>query len=264
MHSVAAGNHRLADSARERTKARIYGEIVSKIVTGELNAGHRLKEQDLAQTYKVSRTPIREILIALEKDGLVKRIRNRGAEVISMTADDLEHIYDIRISLECLAVRRATTHMPLNDLLSFEQRLEALDRRKVPSWHQHLAELDGELHRFIVSESRNPLLQTYLRNIAYLIDSLRLSGRHEEAYDRRGIKEHLEIIRALIRRDRQLVERLLADHIENSKNDVLRFFFRKRETVKRHAMSQNSVSPERKPQAEELHTASRPPNPLYP
>lgn len=99
MQYEGARNQREADGARERTKARIYGDIVSKIVTAELGAGQRLKEQDLARTYKVSRTPIREILIALEKDGLVKRIRNRGAEVISMTADDLEHIFDVRSSL---------------------------------------------------------------------------------------------------------------------------------------------------------------------
>jgi DNA-binding GntR family transcriptional regulator len=243
MQYAGARNQRKADSARERTNARIYGDIVSKIVTAELGAGQRLKEQDLARTYKVSRTPIREILIALEKDGLVKRIRNRGAEVISMTADDLEHIFDIRSSLECLAVRRATTHMPLNELLSLEQRFEALERRKGPQWYPNLAELDSELHRFIVSESRNPLLQTYLRNISHLIHSLRLSGNHKEAYDRRGLQEHLAIVRALIRRDRQSAERLLADHIENSKNDVLRFFFRKRETAKRQALTVNSGSP---------------------
>ena len=242
MQYAGARNQRKADSARERTNARIYGDIVSKIVTAELGAGQRLKEQDLARTYKVSRTPIREILIALEKDGLVKRIRNRGAEVISMTADDLEHIFDVRSSLECLAVRRATINMPLNELLSFEQRFEALERSQGSRWHRHMAELDSELHSFIVSESGNPLLQTYLGNISHLIDSLRLSGKHQEVYDRRGLQEHLAIVRALIRRDQQSAERLLADHIENSKNDVLRFFFRRRETVKRPAITLNSVS----------------------
>ena len=90
MQNAAARNQRKADSAREQTKGRIYADIVSKILAAELGVGQRLKEQDLAQTHKVSRTPIREILIALERDGLVERIRNRGAEVISFTPDDVE------------------------------------------------------------------------------------------------------------------------------------------------------------------------------
>ena len=235
MQNKAARNQRKTDSAREQTKGRIYADIVSKILAAELGVGQRLKEQDLAQTHKVSRTPIREILIALERDGLVERIRNRGAEVISFTPDDVEQLYDIRGSLECLAVRHAITHMPLNDLLSFEQRFEALDGRQGPRGQRQQPKLDFELHRFIVSQSRNRRLVKYFENISLLPHfglSLRSVAPHYDKYVRDLGQEHLTIVRALLHRDSELAERLLAEHIESSKHRMLELLYQRRETVK--------------------------------
>ena len=140
------------NDAREQTNRRIYADILEQIVTGKRSPGERLKEEELAEKYHVSRTPIREILIALEKDGLVERTRNRGARVSYFTPDDLEQVYDMRIALECLAVRRAITHISLNDLGRFEKRLEDLDHRQGPGLTQRRADIDLELHRFIVSQ----------------------------------------------------------------------------------------------------------------
>jgi len=205
--------------------------ILAKIVSGELAPGQRLREEELAQTYKVSRTPIREILIALEKDGLIQRTRNHGAKVISFTPDDLEELYDVRCALECLAVRRAVPHMPLNKLLEFEQRLAALLRDGgEPRWHQRMSELDLELHRFIVSQSGNRRLITYLENVSLLPQSLRLAGYGDEKHARDVGQEHLMLVRALLRRDSQLAERLLVRHIENGKRKILELLCRRRET----------------------------------
>ena len=56
---------------------------MEKIISGEFAPGQRLVEEDLARTYKVSRTPIREVLLAFQKDGLVERVSNKGAKVAS-------------------------------------------------------------------------------------------------------------------------------------------------------------------------------------
>jgi DNA-binding GntR family transcriptional regulator len=178
----------------------------------------------------MSRTPIREILIALEKDGLVQRIRNQGANVISFTPDDLEELYDLRCALECLAVRRAVLHIPLNQLLEFEQRLAVLLRdRGGPRRHQRQAELDVELHRFIVSHSGNRRLITYLENVSLLPLSLRLAGYKDDKHASEVGQEHLMLVRALLRRDSQLAEELMARHIENGKRKMLDLLCQQRE-----------------------------------
>jgi DNA-binding GntR family transcriptional regulator len=232
MQKLPKGDQRKGDGASEQTATRIYADILGKIVRGVLAPQQRLKEEALAQVYEVSRTPVREVLIALERDGLVERIHNRGARVISFTPDDLEQIYDIRSALESLAVRRAIAHMPLNDLLGFERRLETLNGHPGPRWNQDQADLDLELHRFIVSQSHNPRLVAYLENISLLIHSLRLVGYRDDEHARRAGREHLEIVRALLRRDHQLVEHLLAEHIETSKRAVLELFLEQTKAAK--------------------------------
>ncbi len=218
-----------APNQRELTKATIYADILAKIMRGEFQPGQRLVEEELARTYEVSRTPIREILFALEKGGLVERTHNRGAKVVSFTPDDVEQIYEIRNALECLSLRHAIRNLPLNALLDLERRLDALNRRHGPKWNQQQAEIDLELHRLIVTHSGNRRLVAYLENISLLIHSLRLVGYRDDRHARRAGEEHLEIVRALVRRDLALAERLLADHIETSKKNAIELFFRQDE-----------------------------------
>ena len=229
---VASGkNPPAADIVREQARERAYKAILAEIVSADLAPGQRLREEQLAQKYKLSRTPIREILIALEKDGFIERSRNQGAKVISFTRDDVEELYDIRCALECLAVRRAVPYMKYNRLLEFEQRLTALLRTgSGRRWSQRLSVLDLELHRFIVSQSGNRRLITYLENVSLLPQSLRLAGYGDEAHAREAGQEHLTIVRALLRRDSQLAERLLAKHIESGKRKMLELIYHRDET----------------------------------
>ena len=212
----------------DHLKARIYTDILRRIVTGRLAPGQRLVEEELARTYKVSRTPIREILFVLTRDGLVEHVRNRGARVVAFTPDDVEQIYDIRNALECLSLRSASRNMPLNDLHDLERRLDWVNRLRGRRWNQRRMEIDLELHRFITSRCGNRRLVAYLENISLLIHSLRLIGYSNDERVQRGGQEHLDIVRALLRRDPEQAEHRLRGHIENSKRSVLELFLQRR------------------------------------
>jgi DNA-binding GntR family transcriptional regulator len=234
-----------ASAERDEVRSGIYADILGKIMTGKWPPGRRLVEEELAQAYHVSRTPIREILFALEKDGIIERSRNRGAKVVSFTPDDVEEIYEIRKTLECLAVRNAVRNLQLNDLLSLERRLEELRRKeKAPKWNHRQAELDLELHRLIVSSSGNRRLAAYLENLSLLIQSLRLVGYRNDQHARRAGEEHLAIVRALLRRDPATAEQLLADHIETSKRNALELFFWTRSESEGLALREGAGRPE--------------------
>ena len=195
---------------------------------GEFAPGSRLVEEELARVYNVSRTPIREVLFALERDGLVERTRNRGARVASFTADDVEEIYEIRKALECAAIAHANGNVKLADLLELAERLERLKAETGPKWKEEHAAIDVALHRLIVASSRNRRMITYLENISVLIHSLRLLGYRDEAHARRAGMEHLKIVQALVRRDVPEAQRLLSEHLEQSKRNALEIFLQKR------------------------------------
>ena len=104
-------------------KDRIYVDILTKIMTGDFGPKYRLTEDSLAKQFHVSRTPVREVLVALEKDGLIHREPNRGATVVAFTPEDVEDIYEIRNALECCAIRRGVRGIKMSKLLDLKREL---------------------------------------------------------------------------------------------------------------------------------------------
>lgn len=214
------------------TKARLYREILGKIINGEFPQGQRLVEEELAEIFRVSRTPVREVLFTLEKDGLVERNHNRGARVASFTADDVEQIYNIRKVLECLSVRQAAQHLSLENLLQIESRLVDLIERRNAHWLEEQSDLDFQFHELIYSHSGNRRLVTMLENLSFLIHSLRVLSNANEEHASLAAHEHLEIVRALLQRDAERAEYLLGEHIDRAKQRVIESSFTRKQVGK--------------------------------
>lgn len=214
-------------------QSRLYGAIVERIISGELVAGERLVEESLAKTYNVSRTPIREVLFALEKDGLVERVRNQGARVVQFSPHDVEEIFDIRKALETFCVVNTVRTAGLADLMRLEKLAQSfLADAKSPQQVEHLAEIDLALHGLIVRGSGNRRLIAYVERVSLLIRSLQMTGYRKRQHVLEAAEDHLHIIRAILGRDVDKAQSLLADHIENGKRHALELFF-ERQTATR-------------------------------
>ncbi len=210
----------------EAAYSELYRAILQKIISGEYAPGQRLVEEDLARSYGVSRTPIREILFAFEKDGLVERIRNRGAKVVSFTAGDVEELFDIRKALEVHCVPNAIRTVKLSQWLELEHRLAAVTDPSSPQWRETHAKVDLELHHLIVRNSGNRRLIAYVNQLALLIESLQLASFWNEEHVQETGVQHLAIIRALIEQEAERAQRLLAEHIEYGKRNAIELFLR--------------------------------------
>lgn len=202
----------------------LYRALLEKIISGEFAPGQRLVEEDLARSYGVSRTPIREVLLALVKDGCVERARNCGARVIAFTAEDVEELFDLRTALEVHCVVTAVTTIKVSELLDVQHRLEAAESKFGSELLEAHARIDLKLHHLIVENSGNRRLVAQMRNLSLLIESLQLSSFNNDVQARKTGEQHLAIIQALLRRDVGLTQRLLADHIDNGKRNVLQMF----------------------------------------
>lgn len=214
----------MAKKIHQEETTYVYSEIVRQIATGQLSPGQRLVEKALAESFDMSRTPIREVLFKLERDGLVQRTRNQGARVTAFTPDDIEQIYEIRSALECLAVRGAVNNLKLNQLFELERQLEEWRNRTGPDRYKALYEVDLHLHALIISHSGNPRLTSYLERLSLLINSIRLLTHGSEEHFRAGVEEHLGIIRALTARNGPLAEKLLGEHIRAAQRRAIEFF----------------------------------------
>ena len=195
---------------------RVFEQLLTAIVKGEIPAGSKISEPELAKTYGVSRATVREAIGRLEARHLLVRSPNLGARVTSLSAEELLEVHIVREALEGMACRLAARNMTdreiakLHDLLLEHEKNIELDRGL--SYFQDAGELD--IHFLIVRGSRNKKLMSILgEELYHLIRMYRYQFSASSARPRQALKEHRRIVDALEDRDGDLAEFLMRRHI---------------------------------------------------
>lgn len=208
---------------RENTPSleeQVFLQLEEEIISGFYKKGESLTEQAISSRLGVSRTPVRSALHRLAEEGLISIVPNKGAVVIGVTEEDLIDTYKIRIRLEGLASRMATerlTDKAKSELTSIVELSEFyVGRGDV----EKIKELDTGFHRIIYDASGNRMLTKVLselhRNIrAYRQRALAVPGRLEET-----VKEHREILEAMLKGDAEAADVLTSRHIERAMDNI--------------------------------------------
>ena len=192
----------------------IYSTLFDRIITGEYPAGTKLKQEDIATEFNISRSPVRTVLQQLDQDGLVQLSPNKGARVLPFTADEIEEIYEIRKSLELLCLDISAPILSLHKLLALRtEHLENLQNDDV----MLLSEMDARLHTYIIESSQKKRLINMLNQLFRLLHKFRILNYAENDLKEIAINEHIDIIDALCKRDTTNAKALMKKHIENSK-----------------------------------------------
>jgi DNA-binding GntR family transcriptional regulator len=129
------------------------------ILKDELRPGQHLREEEISDLLQVSRGPVRDAFILLEREGLVRMLRHRGASVVDLSAADLGEVYSLRSAIEDLAVRLAIRRHQPADLAALESSLTDLRtglRRRLNE--QEAARLDVEFHDAIFQAAHHQRL----------------------------------------------------------------------------------------------------------
>jgi DNA-binding GntR family transcriptional regulator len=168
--------------------ATVVPAIRRMITSGAIPQGAHLRESELASVLKMSRGPVREALIELEREGLVVLRRHRGAQVITLAAEDAEEVYTLRLALERLAVERAVPRLTSEDLAEMDELLDRM-RQLGPDYSPELAvDLDLAFHDVLfraAAHSRLDRARQQIRSqVAMFLRSRHLARRdfHEIAY----------------------------------------------------------------------------------
>ncbi len=201
------------------TPQAIAAALRAELMAGSLRPGDELPQAALAERFGVSRIPVRDALRILAGEGLVEIEANRGARAISLTPDEVRELYDLRILLECDALRRAAPLLTPPLLADIERIRRKSDLDAVgPDW----AEGDWEFHRALYLPAARP------RHLA-LIESLRRTCRlfvaaHATmpAKRPRWLAEHREIVAHLRRGEAEQAVDMLRDHLEAAATHLLR------------------------------------------
>lgn len=222
----------------------IADKIRTKIVSGEYQAGRRLKQEELAEEFAVSRTPIREALSRLEAQGLVSQEQRRSAVVSIPSTRDVAEMYQIRAEMEGLAVHLAARWITDSGLVRLRTSHErfvnsvAAARSTRPNGSRKKAgprngavttwgTFNVEFHDLIAGASNNRNLQRMLAEMRYSFTGWVMSSSIN-AMDISRIESHLQqhgiILGALEKRDAAKARRAMIEHVMEAGEFMVAWF----------------------------------------
>lgn len=203
-----------------------YQSLRASILSGELASGDRLIEAKIAQQLQVSRTPIREAIRQLQREGLITPDAGGGLRVTVISVEDVNQLYDCRLALERLSAAGACAHASAAQLSQIEacvRQAEILNSHPLrdDDYLQRL-ELDYQFHHLIAEGSGNKWLVTLLDQVFDKMALMRIqTTRHNP--DVLEIRlEHRQIYEAIARRDSADAVFTIEQHLVSSKARVNR------------------------------------------
>ena len=205
---------------------RIHSELRRQIISRDIPPGTRLSENVLSKKWKVSRTPIREVLRRLESEELVTSHRFKGFMVNQITLEDIEQLYPIRISLEGLAGRLATPIISgdLKKLEFVETLCKHMEKLRRKGDIEAYISVNNEFHSCIWRSCGNRWLIKILENLSSHVDRFIVKALHVPHRMERSMHEHWEILRKLKVKDAKGVERATQNNHKRALEDLKREF----------------------------------------
>lgn len=216
MEAIFDGHAPLA-----RTASAAAADLIRRaIVDGRVQPGHRLKEEELAQQFGISRTPIREALLVLQTEGLVEAMPNRGATVRAYEPADLEDMYELRALLEGHAAARAATRVTPDQLDELRASCGRFSGLLGPNDVQALVLENGLFHDTILIAADSERLTGMVRQVVALPLIYKSYVWYSPAQASASLHYHLQLVRALEHGDAQRAELVMREHIFEAR-DVL-------------------------------------------
>ncbi|SHO67699.1 DNA-binding transcriptional regulator, GntR family [Pseudoxanthobacter soli DSM 19599] len=212
------------DNPSRRLAHSVHRRLEDMIFTGKLHGGEVITERRLAEALEVSRTPLRDALLMLESEGLLKRRGTRYLEVRQMTVPEYMQILNIRRLLEPEAVRLSVGRIDRALLADVRAELEAVLSQVAPDGKLADPEVglraDTRLHDVVADAAGNPLMASMIRDLrrrTRIFDLGRMPDRAAAA-----CQEHLDIVAALEADDGAAAAAAMVNHIDAVKASIIR------------------------------------------
>lgn len=214
-------------------RQRAYDHIQARILSGQLRPGSVVSEQSIAAELGISRTPVREAIRHLEREGMLEPVPRYGTVVRDVDRRDLAELFELREALEPFAVARAAGRLSREDqvaLAAYCHEIRGLasglgrshDKALDPAGMRRLLAADMGFHLVLLRAAGNPRLLKIVSDSRLLVGVL---GARRQEHTRevllRTCREHAAILRAAVGGDARAAARLMAEHIRSSRDQAL-------------------------------------------
>jgi len=201
--------------ARPNLQDEVARHLRRAIFSGELKPGERLNQDELAEQLDISRLPIREAIIALEREGLVRTIPRRGTFVWEFRKQDILDQYEMYALVSGLATQRAAQNLSEDEIGALRRSVQEMTDNKDPA-QQEAA--NDHFHAIINKASRSPRLMWMLGLLASSVPV----GFHDAGWEI-AARDHLKIIEQLERGDGDAAAEAMREHIRHTGTHAVAF-----------------------------------------
>ncbi|MBY4867680.1 GntR family transcriptional regulator [Burkholderia anthina] len=217
LHTIDTGSPSSTDD--------VYGAIKEAVSSGRYGAGEYLREEQLARSLGVSRTPVREALRRLDAEGWVEARPNYGVRVKAWTLQDAREIFEARLLIEPYLAGRAASFIGASDLEHLKRLADSMlaiaeqpsTRESSDVWFA----ANGKFHAIITGAGNNARLDHALRSMKETPLIKWTFGTYSDEDRVRSARQHFEIVSALERQNAAWTEAAMRCHILAAENAVL-------------------------------------------
>ncbi|HYX01961.1 MAG TPA: GntR family transcriptional regulator [Reyranella sp.] len=201
--------------SRETFKDKAYTALRNVIMSSGIYRSRtdiRLDERQLAQDFGISRTPVREAMAQLEREGFVRSVPRRGVYVVRKTKREVIELIQAWAALESMAARLITEHASEQDIAGLRRMFATFEGDKLHAKLDEYSEVNINFHQTIIKLSGNQALIRLAENLFTHMRMIRGSTIGEDDRVDRSIRDHMNIIEALEARDTRRAEDLVRQH----------------------------------------------------
>lgn len=198
----------------------VYDELKMQILTGQIEPGTRMMEVEMANEMGVSRTPVREAIRKLEKEGLVTIEPRRGAYASEVSVRDMIEILEVREEIEGLATELAAERMDDDTKARLYRTADKYGEAVKDNDTGEMIKLDTEFHHIIVEGSSNKILMNVVEQLQELVLRFRYIYYDDFRRAEKMPREHKAIIEGIKSGNAKSARKAAEDHVEQLKSVV--------------------------------------------
>jgi DNA-binding GntR family transcriptional regulator len=196
-------------------KNKAYAALKTVIVSMDVYRSRqdiRLDERQLAQDFGISRTPVREAMAQLEREGFVRSVPRRGVYVVRKTRTEVIEMITAWAALESMAARLITENAGTEQIAALRKMFATFENGEIRAHLDEYSEANIEFHQTIIRMSGNSVLIALAENLFTHMRMIRRKTIVEKDRVERSIRDHMNIIEALEARDTARAEELVRNH----------------------------------------------------
>lgn len=207
-------NDKPSNSAKYHVKEAIVTYLRLAILSGDLRPSQTLHESDLTKQFGASRSPIREALVQLEQEGLVKTIPKKGSVITTIDMGQLRQALFIRSSLEATNIQLLSQNISDDQILIIKENIERQRQAILSDNYTEMYDSMDEFHFLLCDFNQLPRIWEIIRREKIPLDRLHALNQPHSPRMATLFNQHIEIVKALEEKDSEKCSALIRTHAD--------------------------------------------------